>query len=142
MARTIRTRTLVVQEDGQGLFIRHAGRVFRPDRDLRRDTADNRISLAAHAHLARAGLPVPPHRAEHLPHAAGQRVRASLDPATPRDSIGVFTPIDPDGAATREIWGDTLMPGAGNWVTWSDETAPLRRDATPEGETMPKGMRP
>ena len=106
MARTLVTRTLVVRQDAVGLFIRHGGQVFRPIPDPRPDTPHNR-------------------RAEYVPLVAGQKVRVSIDPAT-RDtsSMGVFTEVDPESAGTQAVWGSSLPPGSGNFVTWRVEAKP------------------
>lgn len=110
MARSLRTRTLTVREDETGLRIRHEGVVFRPDPDGRKRNADNRASGRLRA-ASGMDLQAPTSLLDYQPLAAGQKVMVTIDPSVRRDTIGVFTLIDPEGARTRAAWPQGIGPG-------------------------------
>ncbi len=130
MSKTLKTKTMTVQRDEEGPFIRWNGRTFRPDPYLRKDTSQN---LEVRSDLARMGMPVGP-ILDHVTPRAGDRVTVSIDPSTRTDNIGVFTDIDRDGLRTREVWPEGVAEGQGNFLTWSDETAPLRPELDDDGD--------
>lgn len=135
MARNLKTRTMAVKADEGGVYLRLGNTVFRPDPGLLKDTQDSRTVLAE---LALMGLPDGSEVLDYLPLVEGQKVLVSVDPSTRKDTIGVMTLADPDGPGTRRLWPGGTPPGVGNYLTWSDEQAPLRPDV--ERSPAPGGM--